>query len=170
MLKITTSEAIPVNPSADRVAFDYGIAAFQSGKYEEAIVRFNEAIKIAPRVANYWHWLGDANARATHFSEAIKAYTNALEIAPNYRPSVVNRGICKMWMGDFKAAAADFDNVISRTPVDAWTGWSYRARGICNVGLGNRSQAIDDLEMYLKVFPKPTDRELVEGWIEALKQ
>jgi regulator of sirC expression with transglutaminase-like and TPR domain len=74
-----------------------------------------------------------------------------------------------MWMGDYQAAAADFDIVIGKTPVDGWTGWAYRARGVCNVGLGNRPQAVADFEMYLKVFPNPQDRELVQSWIEALK-
>lgn len=166
----TNTEAIPVNPSKDRVLFDEAVAAQRQGQHQVAIDKLTSAIATAPKVANYYHWRGDNYAYLGENANAVSDYTRALELAPGYRPSLVNRGVAKMWMTQFKSAIGDFDLVMSMGATDGWTAWAHRGRGICHALLGARSKAVADFENYLRMWPQAQDRASVEDWIAALQR
>lgn len=169
VLSWTTTQAIPVNPSEDRALFDEAIAAFNDGRFEEAISKLTSAIEMAPKVANYYHWRGDALARDGRYTEAVADYTRVLELAPRYRPSLINRGIARMWMKEWNAAIQDFDAAIELESPDLWTAWAHRGRGISRAIVGQRSEAVADLQAYLNLWPEAKDRAAIAGWISLLQ-
>lgn len=166
----TNTEAIPVNPSKDRVLFDEAVVAQRAGQYQQAIEKLTAAIETAPKVANYYHWRGDNHAYLKQYGAAVADYSRALELAPGYRPSLVNRGIAKMWMTQFRSAAEDFDWAIGSGATDGWTAWAHRGRGICQALLGARAKAVADFEDYLRLWPQAQDQTSVREWIVALSR
>lgn len=168
LLAWAATEAIPVNPTRDKTLFDEAVADFENERFAEAVDKLTQAIEIAPSVANYYQWRGDAYARLGDYSQAVQDYDKALQIAPDYRPSLINRGIAKMWLNQWPAAIADLDRAVSLQSPDLWTAWAYRARGISRAVAGQRSEAAADFRAYLELWPQAPDRTTVLDWIAAL--
>ncbi len=56
----------------------------QTGKFEEAIAHYQQALRIKPDYADAHYNLGIALARAGRIPEAIVQYEQALRIKPDY--------------------------------------------------------------------------------------
>jgi hypothetical protein len=63
--------------------FNEGVAASASGNYDEAITKFNDAIKTNPQCADCYYNIGVANAGKKDFDKAEEAYKKAVEIKPS---------------------------------------------------------------------------------------
>ncbi len=60
-----------------------GFALMKMGKYNEAIVEYNEALKIKPRAVTVWANKGMAYSLSGLFSDAFESFEIALSIEPN---------------------------------------------------------------------------------------
>jgi Flp pilus assembly protein TadD len=64
-------------------AFSEGVAASAAGNFDEAIVKFNEALKTNPQCADCYYNIGVANAQKKDLDKAEEAYKKANEVKPS---------------------------------------------------------------------------------------
>ena len=64
--------------------YKLGNACYDSGKYQEAIESYKQAIGIDPDFALAHGGLGDAYYKSGMYEEAIKSYKQAIWIEPDY--------------------------------------------------------------------------------------
>jgi tetratricopeptide (TPR) repeat protein len=63
--------------------FNEGVAASAAGNFDEAIAKFNEALKTNPQCADCYYNIGVANAQKKELDKAEEAYKKANEIKPS---------------------------------------------------------------------------------------
>ena len=66
---------------------DYGYFLLRQKRYEEAIIKFEKQVTLAPDNANAYDSLGDGYRAAGRLEEAADAYRKALEIDPGFSTS-----------------------------------------------------------------------------------
>lgn len=123
-------------------AFREGISLAALGNHEEAILNYDEAIRLLEepafvhkqRGASYLA-LGDYEAAVTDYGEAIRL--NAEDANAYY-----NRGVAYRELEDHVAAIENYDEAIRLDPEFAS---AYHNRGISNEALGNNEAAESDL-------------------------
>jgi tetratricopeptide (TPR) repeat protein len=64
--------------------FNEGVAASAAGNYDEAIAKFNEALKTNPQCADCYYNIGVAHAGKKDFPSAEEAYKKAIEQKADY--------------------------------------------------------------------------------------
>lgn len=106
-------EAPKADPAAAETAFRRGEAAFENGRYGEAIEAYGEAIRLNPKHAPAHTWRGRAYLLTAKYPEAIADYDQAIALDPKgqvfkYR----NRAEAHWNSGSREAAAADFRKVL----------------------------------------------------------
>lgn len=84
----------------------------QSGKYEEAIKAFDEALKINPQFVDAWNNKGFALADLGRYEEAIIAYDEALKINPQDADVWFNKGVALKNLGRIDEANKAFDEAL----------------------------------------------------------
>jgi tetratricopeptide (TPR) repeat protein len=65
------------------VAFNEGATLYNGGKLDDAIVKFQEAVKAKPQMTAAWEALAQAYARKKDWPNAIDAANKALAVAPD---------------------------------------------------------------------------------------
>jgi tetratricopeptide (TPR) repeat protein len=63
--------------------FNEGVAASAAGNFDEAIGKFNEALKTNPQCADCYYNIGVANAGKKDLDKAEEAYKKAIEVKPS---------------------------------------------------------------------------------------
>jgi tetratricopeptide (TPR) repeat protein len=62
--------------------FNEGVAASAAGNFDEAIAKFNEALKTNPQCADCYYNIGVANAGKKDLDKAEEAYKKSIEVKP----------------------------------------------------------------------------------------
>jgi tetratricopeptide (TPR) repeat protein len=70
--------------------FDQGVEASKAGNYDDAIAKFNEAVKMAPNCADCYYNIGVASAKKGDLAASEEAYKKALELKPDYCDALAN--------------------------------------------------------------------------------
>jgi tetratricopeptide (TPR) repeat protein len=63
--------------------FNEGVAASAAGNFDEAIAKFNEALKTNPQCADCYYNIGVANIGKKDYDKAEEAYKKAIEVKPS---------------------------------------------------------------------------------------
>ena len=70
-------------------------AARDTGRTEEAIRDYQDALKLRPNWGEGWWYLGTANYDASHYADAVPAFEHLLKINPNLGPGWGFLGLCE---------------------------------------------------------------------------
>ena len=132
------------------VLFYRGVASLEKGKYEEAIEKYNEAIKLNSNHAGLYNNRGVAKNELGQHYEAIDDYDKAIELNPNNKEAYNNRGNVKKDLGQYREAIADYNIAIELNPSDAL---AYNSRGIAKGRLEQHQEAISDLNKAIELNP-----------------
>jgi tetratricopeptide (TPR) repeat protein len=169
LLSWVSTNPIDMAPWPGRVAFEHAMTARLAGDFITADQDLTEALTEAPTTGNYYYWRGDTRIRLNDYPDALSDFDMSLQLTPGDRPSRVGRGIANLWLGNTDAAITDLTNVIdSATTPDRSSAWAYRARGVARASLGQSADAIADYQQYLALSPDATDKDQIEGWMQAL--
>ena len=70
-----------------------GLAAFEKGDYAQALVDFDEAIRLDPNHSEARRWRGDALLNQGEFDKALSAYEDAIRLDPKNAMAYFTRGM-----------------------------------------------------------------------------
>lgn len=102
-----TSQASAAAPDAQTL-FQGGIKLLQSGKTDEAIHQFEQALSIAPQDKVVLNALGGAYSAKGDSKVARNYFIRSLDADPDFIPARQNLGITLFSLGDYAAAELDF--------------------------------------------------------------
>ena len=63
--------------------FNEGVAASAAGNFDEAIAKFNDALKTNPKCSDCYYNIGVANSGKKDYDKAEEAYKKAIEVKPS---------------------------------------------------------------------------------------
>jgi tetratricopeptide (TPR) repeat protein len=88
----------------------------ESGKYQEAIEEYKQAIKIEPDFAEAHNNLGLAYDKSGKYQEAIEEYKQAIKVKPNFPGAHNNMGIAYGESGKYQEAIKAFNQALKVKP------------------------------------------------------
>ena len=130
--------------------YDRGINLGTSGKHQEAIEAFKQAIRINPDYAEIHYNLGVAHGKSGMYKEAIEAYKQAIRINPDYSDAHTNLGVSYGRKGMYKEAIESYKQAIKTNYENANV---YINLGVAYGKSGMYKEAIDALSQAIKVNP-----------------
>jgi len=142
-------EPVPVL-GQETVYFYRGTSYGTQSDYKNAIVDFNQAIKLKPDFVEAYSNRGIAYGRQGNSTQAITDYGQALKLKPDAAKVYYNRGNAYGRQGNSTQAIADFTQALKIEPDYAL---AYNNRGNAYATQGNSTQAIADFTQALKIEP-----------------
>jgi tetratricopeptide (TPR) repeat protein len=111
-------EARRLNPTIPYVHHNIGLAFMRLGRFSDAIVPLQEALRLDPRYRNARYFLADAYTKTRSYDKAIDSWTRFLDLVPNGPDALTNRSWTYLYQGGHGREAA----VDARTFLDVH-GW-----------------------------------------------
>jgi tetratricopeptide (TPR) repeat protein len=145
--------AVALNPQISRRQHyqNYlGVILDHSGRHEEAIKTFQQAISLDPNFATAYNNLGIAHRHQGNYEQSIAAYQKAITIDPKYVRAHHNLGMAYRHQGDYEQAIAAYKKVISIDPNHPSI---YNGLGIAYRYQGNYDQAIAAYQKAISLNP-----------------
>jgi len=116
----------------------------RQGKFDEAIIQYNKAIKIDPSYSEPYYNRGKAKLNLKSYLSAIQDFDIAAKLDPKNSDIFNNRGIAKKKLGDNNGAISDYTKSISLNPQNYRV---YYNRGIARFDNGDSFGACSDFKM-----------------------
>ena len=118
--------------------------------YEEAIVAYDQAIRLKPDYVEAYNKRGVAKIMLRQYFAAIADFDQAIQLKSDYADAYTHRGTVKTILDQNSAAIADYDRAIQITPDDAFV---YHFRGMAKETLKQYFAAISDFDKAIKIKP-----------------
>ena len=103
---------LPIDASISNKAKEEAAAVFKDGKYEDAIVKFEDALNLDPMNGNFNATLllniSICHVKLGNNDKALVALNKAIKMNKKYAKALVKRGEVYMQMGEFVDAIRDF--------------------------------------------------------------
>ena len=96
-----------------------GIAFYQQGNLDEAIVHFHKAVQLNPNYPDAYHHLGVALQGNKQLAEAVASYQKALQLNPNYVDAYLHCGDVYRVVGQLDKAVSCFQKALQLRPDSA---------------------------------------------------
>jgi tetratricopeptide (TPR) repeat protein len=125
-------------------AFDKGMAAWNKGTLDEAIVDFTEAIRLNPTSDAAYQTRGCVYNAKGKRDLAIADLTEAIRLHPNWALAYANRGLAYAGKHEWQLAITDCSEAIRLNPND---NLAYSHRGLAQLGLAHAGKGSWDLEI-----------------------
>ena len=147
------------------VLFYKGFAAYNKGKYEDAIEKYNESIELNSNHAETYNDRGIAKYELGQYHEAIADYDKAIELKLNYTETYNNRGAAKDKLGQYHEAIVDYDKAIE---LNLNYANAYNNRGNAKDELGQHREAIADYDKAIELSPNDAIAYINRGVTKSL--
>ena len=93
-----------------------GDAHIEAGEYDQAIVAYDEAIRLNPRSVGSYYGRGNAHLAQREYNLAIADYEAAIRLDPEFALAHNNRGLAYAEVGQHDQAMTDYDAAIRLDP------------------------------------------------------
>jgi len=93
-----------------------GLALHASGRFEEAVASYRNALLLAPDHPEILYNLANACLELGHIDEALAAYDAALAVLPDHAGALVNRGNVLLRLNQPVKAIASYDAALTTMP------------------------------------------------------
>ncbi|MEA5497788.1 WD40 repeat domain-containing protein [Limnoraphis robusta] len=170
-----------IEPSATSL-FLQGEHQAAQGKIDEAVPKFQQAVKLDPKYSLDWaaaslvrigkQFIGvdERGQPILKFEEAIAAFNQAQKLDSNIEITASDwNELC--WEGSVNKQAEKVmfacENAVQLAPKN---GWIYNSRGLARALTGNVDGAIEDFEMFVQSAGNEEEKAQRKGWIESLKK
>lgn len=116
------TSTVPKTPVTDRASFSIAYSEYLNGRYDMAVLGFQEFIKdfpSAPLVPHAYHWLGESYYNLRDYNRATQAYETIVVKYPNSEPvpsALYKIGLCAAEMYDTGKARQYFQRTIEEFP------------------------------------------------------
>jgi len=123
----------------------------KSGKTEEALAEFNQAIELDPNNADALYGRGLLYQGEKQDAQAIEDFTAANGLKPQQADPLLGRAVSYLALDKFKEAAADLDEAVQADPQNAqiWT-----TRGRAYERLGDKAKAAESYGRAVNLRPR----------------
>lgn len=142
-------------------------AYWSAGSLDQAFTDCATIINIDSTFAPAYYNRGLVHQRWGNDEEAILDYSKSIELAPTYALAYFNRGNIYKKKGNLDEAIKNYSKCIE---LDSSYAYVYRNRGYIYQEKDFEKQAVDDLEMYLRLNPDASDRAEIEKIIQEIQQ
>ena len=151
--------AIKLNPKNFAAWSHKALLLYNTGKDAEAGKAWEAAAKLKddPEVENN---LGMLQLKAGNLDAALNKFDKAVSINANYALAHFNRGVVLQKKSKNKEAASAYQRSIDQAPKRFQ---SYLNLAIVNQKMGNKAQAIQNLENFLKHCPPQYKKQIVDA-------
>jgi tetratricopeptide (TPR) repeat protein len=102
--------------AAAEAAKEAGNAAFKAKKYDDAVRRYSEAIRLSPRSHVFYSNRAMAHLKLGSYGAAEADCDAALELEPGAVKALLRRGSARLARGDLRAARGDFERALQLEP------------------------------------------------------
>ena len=133
-------------------SFEHGLAFYRDGRYEDAVLAFDNAVREAPNSAAAYNNRAGARLRLGHLVGALGDYTKAIELSPIDAELYFNRANAYMALGNYDYAVHDLNRAIELAPHYSK---AYFNRGTARLRGGDRSGADADWRYAIAIEPDP---------------
>jgi tetratricopeptide (TPR) repeat protein len=133
---------------------EIGDLYFADKNYLEALLSFDQALKIKPEIYKAWYYRGNALVRLSRLEEAIISYDQALKFNPDDEQSWFNRGLAWGTLGNIPEEILSYDQALK---VEPYFHKAWYNRGVALGALGNIEEEIISYNEALKIesnFPQ----------------
>jgi predicted O-linked N-acetylglucosamine transferase (SPINDLY family) len=96
--------------------FNHGLVLRDLGRPQDALVSFDQALKLSPATAEIQNERANALLELGRAAQALTALDRSLALKPGYPGTLINRGLALMAMERPEAALADFDAALRLQP------------------------------------------------------
>ncbi|MDI6743367.1 MAG: tetratricopeptide repeat protein [Smithella sp.] len=141
--------ALQITKDNVQASINYGMALAEDNRLEEAIVYYNDSIRISPDYLAYQH-RGNAYMKLGRYAPAIEDYNEAIRIKPNQIVSYNKRGAAYYHLGDYQLAIRDYSEAIRLKPHHAE---AYGNRGTVYHHVGQYLTAVKDYDAAIRLNP-----------------
>ncbi len=117
-------------------------------EYDPALAKFNEAIQIAPYLAEAYYGRGSVYQAIGDIANALADFDRAIEHDPRLAAAYIHRAKIRTETGDLDGALEDFQQLLNLRATDPEL---YLNRGICLFKKGQVQDAVDDFHRVLKL-------------------
>lgn len=91
-----------------------GIAKFNEGNYDVAVMEFNKAIEQCPKCAEVYYYLGEISFLQKDNKKAMENFNKTIELDSTYSKAYKDRGALKAMLEDYRGAIDDFNIAIKQ--------------------------------------------------------
>jgi tetratricopeptide (TPR) repeat protein len=147
-------DTIAKNPNAWVAHDNLGSALMQSGKLDEAIHHYEQALRLKPDYAEAHYALGIALMLAGRVPEAIAYYEQALRLDPDYAEAHNNLGVVLKDRGKVPEAIMHYEQALRLNPDYAE---AHNNLGVVLEDQGKVPEAITHYEQALRIKPDYAD-------------
>ena len=144
-----------------------GYSAHQEGRYEEAIIDYDEAIYRNPNDTETYTLRGHAKIQLEQYGEAIADFDEAISRDPDNTSAYHGRGTANYFLYQNEPAIADFSETIRLNPNDRR---SYKFRGDVKRDIGRLDEAREDYQKALELAQQVDDTLLIASITPALQE
>ena len=92
--------------------FNTGLVLHLEGRFEEAIVEYDQAIRLDPQYADAYHSLGNVSFVLEQYGRALDNYNEAIRLDPLFANSYAGRAMTYTLLGEDKEAEQDVERAI----------------------------------------------------------
>jgi len=129
-----------------------------SGRYQEAIDCYQEALANDGPQAITFSYIGECYEKMERFEQALIHYDQALALDPNWVDAWIGRGVVKDIQGNIAAAVLDLEKAVSINP-EHGDAWYYYANA-----LGRNNRFDESMVAYTRL--NTLEPESLDGWLD----
>jgi len=154
-VSITGTTGKPQEGSDATASNAKGLELFGSGKFEEAVAAYKQAIKQKPDYSEAYYNLGDAYFQLSLYKDAIDAYKRAVKYQADFAATHNNMGTAYFKLGEHKKAIEAYKEAIRLSPKTAVT---YYNLGATYLERGNKKAALEQHKILKALDPPLADK------------
>jgi len=156
-------DTVARRPANARAQNNLGLSYYHLGRFDDAIARYRESLRLDPTVANTHYNLGLAFMHSGRLAEAVAPFEEAVRILPYYFYAHQNLGIVLTKLGRPQEALAHFAEALRFDPSPAETHLHF---GVALAELGRWREAADHYAQAVHLNPRYAEAQ--SNWGVAL--
>ncbi|WP_100610929.1 tetratricopeptide repeat protein [Confluentibacter lentus] len=143
------TQVIQLEPKNLDAYFYRGLAKYNLGEYNGAILDYTKVIFYKPDADTYYN-RGNCKFALQDYQGAKEDYTKALELNKQLLEAIYNLALTKVYLGEFKDAITDFDKITNMFPGDANV---YNQKGMAYMQLKDYKEAFNNFANSILLNP-----------------
>ncbi|MEE9122805.1 MAG: tetratricopeptide repeat protein [Syntrophobacteria bacterium] len=143
-------DTISKNPHAWMAHYNLGVLLVNSGRSDEVMAHFSEALRLQPDDADAHYNLGVALEKQGRLKEAMAHFSEAVRLRPDYADTHYSMAVILARQNKFKEAISHYSNALRVNPTYAE---AHNNLGVALFSLGELNKAIEHYRTALKLDP-----------------